>query len=1510
MYWIESLTDDAVVHGNGFELAEITGRQKKASDSATILDCAIHLKEVDNQTDVLASVSGYALAGLRTSAIVTNIGGMLDSLRAAAGKRLPFVLHLMCKAQTRASGSLHGSHDDYYAAADAGLFQFFAKNAQEVADFALIARRVAEQSLVPGICAQDFYTTTDSVQRVSLPERDLAHRYLGRPDDSIPSPTEAQKILFGPQRRRVPILLDPDHPAGIGGVQDRESYFKGVAAGRVFFADHLVSIVDEALNEFGELTGRFYESLPTYRVDDADVVVLAQGSLIEELQGVVDYLRKTDKIKAGLINMSVFRPFPGAQLTHLLKGKKAVTVLERTDVPLAEDLPLTKEIRAAVDKATENGMISQSSDETRPHPAYATYRRADERPALFSGVYGVGGQLPSFADLIDTYRNMLPSATRKTRFYIGAGFEPDTRRFPQLQMLHQRLAQSYNGLEELTLTSTDKIIRPSDPGGALQLHSLSVQGGLSAGNLFAQTLADSLGWNIRTFPDGGLDPALQPSVLTISHAATDNPIHGRPVAIDTMLVSDERLLEHLPSAGPIKKKATLIVGSTHDAKTLWHRISNRAAHWIQSNELCFRVIDASKIASETASKPTFVDQLVIWSLLGAWLKVGVRLPDNDVQRVAEHLGSQLETLFGDGDSRVGEVISAINRGLDESEEGDWGSWLDERPVQPEVEPPWTLRGAKQGDETVFDPTRFWRSVGYLYDRGQAETALTDPFVATGIVPARSSAFRDMTPYRLRIPRWLPGNCTACGLCWSLCPESALPPSLHDLPSILETAMAVSEKAGTPIVQMRRITDPLAKKAYQLVVKEGPDPYVTVGPLLRDAFSQLVSKMNLEGEQRDAVSKEFDVVCGQVEEYAIAKTECLFDEPHKQDKGSGRLLAIALDPLSCTGCGVCIEECPEEALEWSEQEAESLAKLRQNAELQKAFPEVSGEFLSQLISEADSQTQVRRLLDPKSYWSLVGGDGSFPGNASKTAVHLVTATVESVMKPRFDAHVGRLSNLIDRLEAEIQGDVEAATKINDFEQFGQRLSRLGNEGVTVDSLAELVGADGAPKVNSTRLKRLSDLLNALNEQRRIYTEGGDGSGRSRMVMVIDGKDGSFWSGTYPYNPHPQPWVRHLPGDAAALAGSIFEGMRKRLGEEFAICRRAEAELGDQSNETSTEWLDPSSFTDEEHGLVPPVVVLAPDGLSNWDGVSTLISRGYPIKIVVINTKGPSIIEGQAAPDIATTALAQDGAFVLQASVGHPGHLIQGVADGLSSCRPSVFHIYAPDPQATGIAPERIGEQARLAYKSRAFPLFKFNPDSDINKLTLVDNPDLDRTWPRHEIATKGPSGGESTLEVSLSLAYWAIGEARFSEFFETVSKGHLNDEMTEVSEYVELKTGDREGLTPFIHVVDDGGRHMLAIVSSEIVDATERAAASWRSLRGMTQSTATTATDVVIKDDTASAEAAQTTQTNTDVEIYEQVTERLLALSGYGRDTDFFKRSLRDFLTRDKDAATEQETSDA
>jgi len=1499
---MESRTSDSLVVRAAPYFDDLNDLLRKAAAA----DQNLTVQQTADPGELAAMLTGVNLTGLRSAAITGRITGIADELYALAGNRLSCVINLTCRALARQSGSLNGGHDEYHAIAGAGLFQLFAANVQEVADFNVIAHRVAELALTPGVCAQDLYRTSHAVQNILLPETELLQKFLGNAADEIETPTPAQALLFGARRRRIPILLDPDRPAGIGAIQDQESYFRAVAAQRPFFYDHLNPIINGVLSEYADLTGRAYAPVTGYHIDDAEIVIIAQGAVVEELQAAVDHLRNKEKIRAGLVKLSMLRPFPGAQLSHLLHGKKAVTVLERTDQPLAEDLPLTQEVRSVLDKSLENG---RSAGKLLPYPDYKSFHQISDRPLIYTGVYGIGTELPDTDDLVAVYRNMLSGNRSKKCFYVGRIFTQPDRRFPHLQTLRQKLDKAYPELEQLSVAGTAEQTLAVTAEESADIHYLSGQGGLFAVNLLARAVSKTLPGQVRTFPQGGLEQNLQPASITIC-SSTDHTVNNRPAVHDVVLVASYELVDDQNLPDSIKPGGNLIIASNRPPEALRHDLSRRIQQLIRERDIHVQVINARKIAVETAANPALIDQLTVWALLGVYLAIKPGLRENDMNNIRTTLQAQLGELLGAGHVRTSGIMQALARAPEERVELPQEFWhYQEKSEPPEPEPPWTVKQVAP-DQHVFDTSRFWHSVGYLYDSGQADHALTDPYLATGLIPAASSAFRDISPYRLRLPEWQPDNCTGCGICWATCPETALPPLVQDLPSLIQGAVARCEVGGVTLVQMKRIQDAVAKQAYKLLAKDDLQQYLEMGKLLQDAFDQTMIQMKVEGEKRDAMAGEFSHVHMQLAQLKLARTQPFFVDQHLREKNTGMVLSINLNPMTCTGCGICVEACPDQALTWGGQSAEQLDILKQNWKLQLDLPQLSPEKIDAFISADNADSYVNQMLDRNAYHSMLGGDGSRPGNGARTAIHLLTATAESIMQRRFAQHIARLEQLVNGLQAAIQGDVTGTLNINDFDDFTRRLSSLDGSELSPDKLAGLVrDKHRSPALDEVKLRRQGELLGKLKQQLQLYKEGSAGKGRARMLLAVDPGIPSWWSDTYPYNPHTQPWICYTAGHLTVLAEGLLSGIRHTLTNELSLCRLTELELsGSYSDEAVariTAEFNWRTFTDSEQVIIPPVFIVSRAGADIQQDIQRLLADNYPVKLVVINQQGftvpdpnePRRTPGNFSYYTEMLALAQKDVLIIQTSIGQPGDLIRAIGDVVRHDGPALLHIYAPDPGISGIAQDKIIEQAALAYRSRAFPLFRMQRQDNTARLILDANPDPLQDWYSREATVRAVSGQEQKLLCRLTPADWAVREARFQQHFELLPKGHLHEGMLPLTDYLELGTGQKDQYQPYIDYVNDKQQHLIATVSPAMASACETARNHWRKLQSLTTRLEKPAAlrEGALEPATVPEQAAAAA----DVDAYQQLTLRLLELCGYSQDPDFFKQSLRQFIVPDE-----------
>ncbi|MCF6285495.1 MAG: oxidoreductase, partial [Candidatus Hydrogenedentes bacterium] len=228
----------------------------------------------------------YSVTGRRTVNFTSGQGIVygIEQYYHAPGKLSTMVIEVAARALTKHALNVHCGHDDIYAALDVGWIMLFGKDAQQAADQALIVRRVTALSRTPAMNIQDGFLTSHLERTFRKHESELIREYLGSPDDMITCPTETQRTLFGSKRRRVPKVIDLQHPVMIGPVQNQEHYMNGVIARRNNFNEPLLGFLEEAYREFAELTGRHYGLLSQYKCDDAETVFISMGSAAENIE--------------------------------------------------------------------------------------------------------------------------------------------------------------------------------------------------------------------------------------------------------------------------------------------------------------------------------------------------------------------------------------------------------------------------------------------------------------------------------------------------------------------------------------------------------------------------------------------------------------------------------------------------------------------------------------------------------------------------------------------------------------------------------------------------------------------------------------------------------------------------------------------------------------------------------------------------------------------------------------------------------------------------------------------------------------------------------------------------------------------------------------------------------------------------------------------------------------------------------------------------------------------------
>ena len=298
----------------------------------------VHTEYVTTESEhsAMSACIGASAAGARvvTATSSQGLALMWEELHIASGMRLPIVMANANRALS-APINIHCDHSDIMGARDTGWIILFAETAQEAYDNTLMSMRIAENPdvLLPVMTCLDGFITTHSIDRVEIMDDESVTGFVGE---------------YTP----VNALLDLENPvshgnfAGLGG-----PYFEFKKAQREAIERSRKVITDVAA-EYSELSGRPFDMVETWGMEDADVAVVVIGSTAGNARHVARQLR-ADGIKAGVVKVRCFRPFPFAEIAEALSGMKAVAVLDRAESFGAEGGPLFLEVRSALYDSSE-----------------------------------------------------------------------------------------------------------------------------------------------------------------------------------------------------------------------------------------------------------------------------------------------------------------------------------------------------------------------------------------------------------------------------------------------------------------------------------------------------------------------------------------------------------------------------------------------------------------------------------------------------------------------------------------------------------------------------------------------------------------------------------------------------------------------------------------------------------------------------------------------------------------------------------------------------------------------------------------------------------------------------------------------------------------------------------------------------------------------------------------------------------------------------------------------------
>ena len=1445
--------------------------------------------EAEGEHAAQGGAIAYAATGKRVVNFTSGQGIVygVEQYYHAPGKLATMVLEVAARALTKHALNVHCGHDDIYAALDTGWIMLMARDAQQAADQALISRKVAELSLTPAMNIQDGFLTSHLERTFFMHEADLIRDFMGAPDDVIDCPTEAQRELFGPQRLRVPPMIDLRRPMLVGPVQNQEHYMNGVVARRNNFYEPILGMLEEAYQEFAALTGRDYGLLSHYKTEGADTVFVSLGSAAENIEAAIDYIEQEHGERVGSIHINVIRPFPADAVARALRGRKNVIVLERTDEALSTDNPLTRDVRAALSHAFEyhraglgNGHASVS---------------ADEMPRIFSGSYGLGSRDFRPEGILGAWE----FATGRSKRTDGRTADDGTTYFTV------GISHPY----EVKSKETPSLL--PDNAIAVRLHSIGGWGmittGKNLGEIFGE-FGDYLSHRHEAFDEHGL-------IKEVIHVSA-NPKYGSekkgaPTAyflivapervrvncdlqhVNVVLCCDPKAFTHMNPLDGMADGGAFVWESDEEPEAAWTRVPQHLRQEIIDRKIRLYILPGFDIAKKATSRPDLQLRMQGNAFLGAFFRVSTFLNDNDIGKDHFHevVLNQYQKKFGRfGDAVVQSNMEVMTQGFERVREVPYGpvdaedhSRMRGTPLLPVIQDGGGCGsgGCDSGGCSTQPERNNLHSMEY-YDQefraGLGYHQPASPLSAVGVVAAATGATSSKYVARRETPVFIAENCTQCMACITACPDTALPNTAQDIDTVLTTAISnyVSDAGHRDALNalVPSIETEAREQMRQAVADKADLPFKDIVASILDGH---------EGVSVEAKSQLLNVL--DLVPLAYRKVNAIFGTRERKNAGSGGLFSIFVSDL-CKGCAECVTECGDHEALVMQTDSEALnSRVIGATTFMDLLPDTDQKYLGMYDNQAPHESRPatlrNHLMVRNNYKALVSGDGACAGCGEKSVLRALATLTESYMRPLYHRKAERLLAKADQLEREgvAKLDQLATSNAEQYDIVRRSLAHaiMGLGGESNDDTAARIDQHGVLSNQDIVSALIAVLRQDAFNHRDLEAIEGESKGMCVMAMGAHTGCNTVYGSTSPSNPHPYPWMNSLFQDGATISWMLGESFiidharRSVIPERLTdlIIDGASSEYGEAEYFDLCHLTD-LQMTDQEIRELPKVWTIGGDGGMGdigYQNVSKVVLQNRPnVNMLMLDTQVYSNTGGQNSDSsvlpggfdmnqigkatqgklterksVAETFMGGHGSpFVAQISMADQTRFYKAILDALEYRGTSFFQCFTTCQPEHGVGDDMATIQAKRVRDTRGMPQFVFNPqqgETYAETIDLAGNPSVDTDW--REVKSK--ASGESYYYTS---AHWAFTEARFRRHWKKVSVDdvagliHLDNLLACVTQADVVNRRfldpDHNAFVPdwgvWTESEDDNGRPIYAVLSRQMVLFCIERRKAWRLLQ--------------------------------------------------------------------------------
>jgi len=500
--------------------------------------------EMQSEGGAAGAVHGALQAGALTTTFTASQGLllMIPNMYKIAGELSSFCMHVSARAVATHALSIFGDHSDVMAVRQTGFGLLCSASVQEAHDFAAIAQRASLASRIPFLHFFDGFRTSHEVGKIQLLDDADLLRMI--PEEMVAA-----------HRARA---LGPEHPVLRGTAQNPDAFFQAREACNRFYLD-CPDHVQEAMNAFGEMTGRRYGLFDYVGHPGAERVIVTMGSSAEVVHETVDYLAARGE-KVGLVKVRLFRPFSiEGFMAALPRTAAAIAVLDRTKEPGSLGEPLYQDVVTALREAEDVGAARPIQDIRVIGGRYGLSSK-DFTPAMVKAIY-----------------DELAKSRPARHFTVGIN-------------------------DDVTHTSLDYDpgfdIEASDVVRAL-FHGLGADGTVGANKNSIKIIGEDTGHYAQGY---FVYDSKKSGTLTTSHLRFGpRPIRSSYLVAkaDFVACHQANFLEKYDILESALPGATFLLNSPYPVEEVWQQLPLEVQQHIIEKKLKFHVIDAYQVARDT-----------------------------------------------------------------------------------------------------------------------------------------------------------------------------------------------------------------------------------------------------------------------------------------------------------------------------------------------------------------------------------------------------------------------------------------------------------------------------------------------------------------------------------------------------------------------------------------------------------------------------------------------------------------------------------------------------------------------------------------------------------------------------------------------------------------------------------------------------------------------------------------------------------------------------------------------